>query len=323
MGLGKSYLSDVGRAAQPSSAHGESDAGQFDARICRRITAHHARTFWLAARLLPPAKRRGAFALYATCRTADDMVDSGRSRDQAARTLAQFRSDVFRALEIPSASPVLRELAWAWHTWQVPYEYLEELFAGLERDLTDGGYASWADLAAYCEGVAGSVGAMCCTIFGSAAGDALEVQAVRCARVLGVAMQLTNILRDIGEDAGRGRCYIPTEDLRRYGFSAGDVLSGAVRARWPEWRRLMAFEIARARSLYRQAEPGFPLLDADARRCAVACATGYASILDAIEAADGDTLSRRVVASRRTLLGAAWRAWRGELPAASANQAEG
>jgi phytoene synthase len=319
MGPVKSHLADVGYASRRSSPQDESDRG-FDAQLCRRITAHHARTFWLASRLLPPSKRRGAFALYATCRTADDIVDSGQSRAQAAGALRQFRSDVFRALEIPSPNPVLRELAWAWHTWQVPDEYLDELFEGLERDLTEPGYSTWTELAGYCEGVAGSVGAMCCSIFGVSASDVPDEDAVRCARTLGVAMQLTNILRDIGEDARRGRCYIPTEDLRLHGFRPGDVLSGTVRARWREWRALMAYEIARARNLYRQAEPGFALLEPDARRCAVACATGYASILDAIEAADHDTLSRRVTTPRLTLLGIAWRAWRGDFPEADVHR---
>jgi len=181
--------------------------------------------------------------------------------------------------------------------------------------LRDAHYESWPDLAAYCEGVAGSVGEMCCSVFGVAADlSGRRSTAVSCARTLGVAMQLTNILRDVGEDAARGRCYLPTLDLGRHGLDRQMIISGAVRKEWHAWRAFMAFQVTRARDLYAQALPGIPLLQPDAQRCALACATGYAKILDAIEHSDFDTLSRRVSASRATLLGVAWRSWLGDLP---------
>ncbi len=287
-----------------------------DARVCRLLTVQHARTFSVASWLLPERKRRGAFAVYATCRTADDIVDaSGLRQADGASALRRFREAAFRALEQRADEPILRELARTCHEFDVPVEALGELFDALERDLRDVEYRAWSDLEAYCEGVAGSVGEMCCSIFGVAVdGGGRKSKAVTSGRALGVAMQLTNILRDVGEDAGRGRCYLPTMDLGRFGLDRQKVISGAVRSEWGAWRDFMAFQVARARALYARALPGIPLLSTDAQRCALACAAGYAKILDAIEEADFDTLSGRVSASRAALLGVAWRSWVGELP---------
>lgn len=287
-----------------------------DARACRLLTAQHARTFSVASWLLPERKRRGAFAIYATCRTADDIVDaSGLRHADGARALRRFREAAFRALEQRADEPILRELARTCHEFDVPVAALAELFDALERDLRNVEYQAWSDLEAYCEGVAGSVGEMCCSIFGVAADvGGRKSTAVTYGRALGVAMQLTNILRDVGEDAARGRCYLPAVELAGYGLDRHKVISGTVRTDWGAWREFMAFHVARARALYARALPGIPLLETDAQRCALACAAGYAKILDAIEDADFDTLSGRVSASRATLLGVAWRSWLGELP---------
>jgi phytoene synthase len=299
------------------------DAGSEDARACQRLVTRHARTFSMASRLLPPDKRRGVFAVYATCRTADDLVDVA-ANGTPADALRRFRNQAFRALHERSDNPILRELARAWHRFDVPDESLHELFAGLELDLLDRSYDTWSDLESYCQGVAGSVGAMCCAVFGVAADLGQRRSAVvTSARTLGVAMQLTNILRDVGEDARRGRCYLPVDELRQFGFDRGDVLSGSIRNSWSAWRGLMRVQVARARDLYRQAMPGIAFLQRDARRCAFACATGYARILDAIEGADYDTFSQRVAASRLTLFGVAWRSWRGTLVDDVSRQAPG
>jgi len=128
-------------------------------------------------------------------------------------------------------------------------------------------------------------------------------------------MQLTNILRDIGEDAVQGRCYLPTEDLARFGIDRMRVLARTAHLETDAWQALMSFQVARARDLYRQALPGIALLQRDSQRCALACAAGYAKILDVIEQSGFDTVTRRVSASRMTLFGVAWRSWWGELPA--------
>jgi phytoene synthase len=291
-------------------------APQDDARLCRKIVARHARTFSIASRLLPERKRRGAYAIYATCRLADDIVDlSGLRKDAGRRALRRFRQAALHALDHRSPEPILRELARTCHEFDVPLAALHELFDGVERDLDDVRYESWADLERYCQGVAGSVGEMCCSVFGLAADVGGRAStAVRCARTLGVAMQLTNILRDVGEDAARRRCYLPSDELASYGLSQDDILSGTVSNQWSSWREFMAFQVGRARDLYRQALPGIPLLQLDSQRCAVACTAGYAKILEAIEQSGYDTLSRRVSVSRLALLGVAWRSWRGDSP---------
>ena len=292
-----------------------SDAALDDARLCERIVARNARTFSIASRLLPKDKRRGVFAIYAACRTADDIVDV-KGADRPDLALQQFQDSAFRGLQHRSENPILRELARAWHRFDVPDETLHELFGALRMDLHHPGNETWPELESYCKAVAGSVGAMCCAVFGVADDvSRRRSQALACARTLGVAMQLTNILRDVGEDARRGRCYLPTGELAQFGLTRSDVLSASVRNERKAWRALMRFQVERARALYREAMPGITLLQRDAQRCAAACASGYARILDAIEDADFDTFSRRVTTSRLTLLGVAWRSWRGELPA--------
>ena len=281
------------------------------------MVLEHARTFSLAGRLLPSVKRRAAFALYATCRRADDLVDvPERGHLFSARLrLGAFRSAAMAALSRPSDDPILRELSWAVREFGIHNGLLEELFDGISGDLETRSFADWPDLESYCEAVAGSVGAMTCAIFGAAAETGSEQHGivVSCARRLGVAMQLTNILRDVGEDARRGRCYLPADEMADHGLTREQVMAGdAIRA-GERWSGFMSHQIARARELYRQAIPGIGLLVADARQCAYACAAGYARILDAIETAGYDTWSRRVSASRMTLIGVAWQSWRGRL----------
>jgi len=284
-----------------------------DARECERITRRHARTFTLASRFLPPEKRRAAFAVYAFCRTADDIVDQASpAAGPPAEAIARFRLSLEDALAGRPDGPVFREVVHAVTAFRLPAAVLRALIDGVARDL-DGGArpANWAELAGYCEGVASTVGELCACIFGVPGDPATAARAMRYARTLGIAMQLTNILRDVGEDARRGRCYLPADELAAFGLDRADVLAGAAAlARDERWRPLMAFQVGRARSLYEAAAPGLSLLASDARRCAAACATGYAAILDAIEGAGYDTLSHRVqvpMHRRAALLVRVWR----------------
>jgi len=283
-----------------------------DARECERITRRHARTFTLASRFLSPAKRRAAFAVYAFCRTVDDIVDESRGRDSAEAAIVHYRRALADALVGMPDGPVLRELARAVTAFGLPASVLHRLINGVARDLDGGAHpASWPALAEYCEGVASTVGELCALVFG-VEGDALTAaRAIRYARTLGVAMQLTNILRDVGEDARRGRCYLPADELTAFGLDRADILACDGRiARDERWRPLMAFQIGRARSLYEAAAPGLSLLAPDARRCAIACATGYAAILDAIEQAGYDTITQRVsvpLHRRAALIVRVWR----------------
>lgn len=289
-------------------------AGPIDAAVCADIVRTHARTFTLAAGLLPRDKRRGAFALYAFCRIADDVVDSDGGQDPrgAALRLAAHRRGLEAALAGAPAGPVFRELAWAVRRFCVPAAALHELCDGVARDLTPTRYATWPDLEAYCGHVASSVGEMCTHVFGVVSGGGRETLAcaVRRGRSLGLAMQLTNILRDVGEDARRGRCYLPESELMADDLSTSDVLHNPHIAADARWHAFMRRQIERARELYASAEPGIALLAPDARQCAATCARGYALILDSIEDQGYDTISARAVVPswrKASLLLAAWR----------------
>ena len=289
-----------------------------DAAHCRQIVRSHARTFWLASNFLPPDKRRAVFALYAFCRVADDMVDLG-ARDawtDTARLLSDYRTELDAALAGRPSGPVFREVALAAERYRVPASVLVELLDGIARDCAPTRYESWRELSRYCEGVASSVGEMCTYVFGVAGDGAARSRALVYARILGVAMQLTNILRDVGEDARNGRCYLPTEDLARFGLTREDVLAGSIGAT-REWRSLMQFEIGRARALYALGMPGIGLLSPDSRRCATACAVGYAGILGAIERLQFDTFNTRARVSGLARAGVLLSAWRTPLGGAS------
>lgn len=292
-------------AAEVSSSHA-------DAAECARITNTHARTFSLASRLLPFEKRRAAYALYAFCRTADDLFD--RAEAQSALVLVQqiesYRAELQAALDGQPSSAIFRELNWVSKTYNVSAAPLFELLDGVSRDLIATTYDTWNELEQYCEGVASSVGEMCTYVFGVPAGPALQGRAIEYARTLGTAMQLTNILRDVGEDAQRGRCYLPAEDLARFQLTPTDVLANPRLPLEPRWRDFMQFEISRARALYAAATPGIALLSPDSQRCAMACAIGYAEILSAIEAQNYDTVSRRARVGNAERLRLLWNAWR-------------
>ena len=284
-----------------------------DAQHCERVTRRHARTFTLASRFLPPEKRRAAFAVYAFCRTIDDIVDNASPTDPAPiAAIDAYRALLDRTLDGAPRGPVFRELAWAVARFAIPARVLHDLIDGGARDVHGAARPATGDeLAQYCEGVASTVGEMCAYVFGVPGDSGATSRAVRYARTLGMAMQVTNILRDVGEDAERGRCYLPADELAAFGLTREDVLrGGAALARDERWRPLMAYQIGRARALYEAAAPGLTMLASDARRCAVACARGYAAILDAIEQQRYDTLTRRArvtTARRAVLLFEVWR----------------
>lgn len=285
---------------------------EHDALYCERVVRQHARTFALASRLLPGQKRRAVYALYAFCRQADDLVDRAPA-EQRTRTLASFnayRQQLDDALRGRGEGPVFREVARVVTAYGIASAPLHELLAGVERDLDIVSFENWEELSMYCEGVASSVGEMCTAVFGVDGDDGVRNHAVRYARTLGVAMQLTNILRDVGEDAARGRCYLPLADLAAFGLSRDEVLHDCALGSDERWRRLMIFEVARARSLYRAAAPGIALLNRDAQSCASACANGYAAILTAIEAQKHDTITRRARVRTFARIGILWDAWR-------------
>ncbi|MES3033635.1 MAG: phytoene/squalene synthase family protein [Gemmatimonadota bacterium] len=267
----------------------------FESLVCGNIVRRHARTFALASAFLPITKRRATYALYSFCRLADDAVDrAGPGGREAVRdSLQSLRRQLDDALAGGFAGPVMHETAWAMRRYGIPMAPIDELVDGVARDLDPTDYRDWPSLHAYCEGVASSVGELCTHVFGVVGGDDARARAITCARTLGVAMQITNILRDIGEDAGNGRCYLPDDALCSVGLTRDQVLAADVDVRSQAWRSMMRHFVARARELYHEALPGIALLSPDSRRCAQACAVGYAAILEAIEEADYDTVSMR------------------------------
>ncbi len=267
-----------------------------DARYCEHLTRGHARTFSIASLFLPTEKRRATFALYAFCRVADDLVDlaGGRSdRSGLESALSAHRKSLDEALAGHGHNAVFRELAWAIRRFDIPGAPLYELLDGVTMDLSESRWATWNDLLAYCEGVAGCVGEMCAAVMGVRGGQAMRPVAVAHARALGVAMQLTNVLRDIGEDAKRGRVYLPISELADVGLTPEQVIDGSAIKNTDAWHLMMRRQVSRARHYYEVAAPGIPMLEKDAQRCANACAVGYSRILDVIERNNYDSFSRR------------------------------
>jgi phytoene synthase len=270
---------------------------------CEDITAQHSRSFYMASALYPPDKRRAARALYAFCRITDDIVDEADEGDDAACVQERLEAWRYRSL---SANPPRDDLvAVAWHDarakYQVPLRYGEQLFDGVMCDLSKRRYETFEELAEYAYGVASTVGLMSMHITGFVGKEAIPY-AVK----LGVALQLTNILRDVAEDWRNGRVYLPQDELRRFGLDEADLADGVVTNRW---RAFMQFQIARNRRLYEEAWPGIGMLAPDGRFAIAAAAELYMGILRDIERHDYDVFSRRSYVSTAGKLARLPRIW--------------
>jgi phytoene synthase len=289
-------------------------AAQFDSSTldaaygyCESITAVNSRSFHLASGLLPPDQRAAARALYAFCRVSDDIVDRAADPARDARGL---QLEEWRRLATANHPPSDEQVAFAWaharQRYQVPGRYAEQLIDGVARDLVQTRYQSFAELATYCYGVASTVGLMSMHIIGFAGN-----QAIPYAIKLGVALQMTNILRDVGEDWRAGRVYLPQDELAQFGLSEADLAAGVVTDRW---REFMRFQITRNRRLYAESMPGIGLLHKDGRFAISAAADLYCGILDAIERVDYDVFSHRAFVGKwgklRMLPGIWWRSRR-------------
>lgn len=269
--------------------------------ICEEITRNHSRSFYMASALLPGKQRRGIRALYAFCRVSDDMIDKPVEEREAS--FRQWRQDNLSG-QPPADNPVA--LAWAEVRLRfgIPHQYVEQLLDGVESDLKVSRYNTFAELAHYCYGVASTVGLMSMHIVGY-----MDSAAIPYAVKLGVALQLTNILRDIAEDWGNGRLYLPLEELSEFGLAETDI---AARRTDDRWQAFMQFQIARARRLYAEALPGIDLLRPQGRLAVAAAAEFYQAILSDIEAHDYDVFTRRAYVSDRDKIsripGIWWRA---------------
>lgn len=249
---------------------------------CDFLTAYHSKSFHLASGLLPASKRQAVRALYAFCRVSDDIVDRGAG--ELAVLLQQWRQKSLS--EHPSSSDLV-VLAWAdaRHSYRIPNLYAHQLLDGMARDLQQNRYETFADLTTYCYSVASTVGLMSMHIIGYQGAKAIPY-----AIKLGVALQLTNILRDVAEDFANGRIYLPQEELKSYGITTEEMAAGVVTSRW---QAFMRFQIARNRQLYAEALPGIALLNQDGRLAIGAAAEFYRGILEAIEKRNYDVFTGR------------------------------
>ena len=253
---------------------------------CDRITRHHSKTFFMASSLLPPEKRRATRALYAFCRITDDIADADRPAEQRRERLEQWRSLVMNThTNSLTGNPVA--LAWsdAQRRYNIPNGYAEQLIAGVARDLDQTRYQTFDDLAGYSYGVASTVGLMAMHIIGFESEVAIPY-AVR----LGVALQMTNILRDVDEDWQVGRVYLPQDELEQFGLTEAHIADGNCDERW---QAFMDFQIDRAYSLYDDSWRGIYMLHADGRFAIAAAAELYRAILGDIHAHKGNVFGRR------------------------------
>lgn len=278
-------LAHEARESQPTDGHHtHKDAELLQAAYdyAETLTRIHSRTFYLASGLLPQGKRQAARALYAFCRVTDDLVDN--STGNASAALSAWRA---RSLASHPTQDDLLALAWAdtRQTYQIPLRYAEQLISGVALDMHKTRYASFDELAVYCYGVACTVGLMAMHIIGYRGSEAVPY-AIR----LGVALQMTNILRDVGEDWRAGRVYLPQDELAAFNIREKDLAAGRSDRRW---REFMRFQIERNRQLYAEALPGIRLLERDGRFAIGAAAELYQAILADIEAHDYDVFNRR------------------------------
>lgn len=255
---------------------------------CDEITRQCSKSFYFSTAFLPEAKRRAIRAFYAFCRVTDDMVDVPTG--SVAHELRDWRL----AARLPARAqrnPVLRAWAETRERYGVPQKYAEELIDGCEMDLTINRYDTFDELKTYCYRVASTVGLISMHIIGINDDDPRLMEASIPAAVdLGIALQLTNILRDVGEDLSRGRIYLPGEDLRRFAYTENDLRAGLIDDRF---RDLMRYEIDRAGRLYDQGWPGIASLKQEGRLAVGAAINLYRGILGRIEDNGFDVFSKR------------------------------
>ena len=258
----------------------------------RRLNARHGKTYYLATLLLPPAKRPAVHALYGFARWVDDIVDEGPLSVTAQEAVLDQVEAMLRAPDVADGPGALPAAVYAVRDtisrWDLPVDYFVDFLNSMRMDLSVTEYETYADLEKYMWGSAAVIGLLMLPVLGSA--GPREIAAPYAAD-LGVAFQLTNFLRDVGDDLRRGRIYLPQESLRRHGVDRAHLRRGVVDG---PVRRLLADEIARTRELYRSAAAGIRLLHPASRDCVRTALTLYGGILDEIEAADYRVLDRRV-----------------------------
>ncbi|MEW6512218.1 MAG: presqualene diphosphate synthase HpnD [Bacteroidota bacterium] len=243
-------------------------------------------SFYYSFSLLPKQKREAIHAVYAFCRYTDDIVDEGTDERTKFLRLRRWRMELGRALRGRSSYPLLNQLNATARKFNIPVDHFYELIRGMEMDLTKTRYATFEELKEYCYLVASSVGLMCRQIFGYRNASTREY-----AINLGIALQLTNILRDVKEDAKRGRIYLPQEDLRRFGYTEDDLMNFRYT---PEFVRLMRFECERASSYFDMARDALRNEDKRYFFAARIMWSIYAHTLNRIRSSNYNVFERRI-----------------------------
>ena len=281
-------MPNLRRLLSPRGGWGESTLVTPD-QYCQDRAAASGSSFYYSFLFLEPKRRQAITALYAFCREVDDVVDECPDPGVARTKLAWWRGEVEALYLGRPTHPVTQALAASLKSFSLPQEQLQEIIDGMEMDLEQARYADFRALHLYCYRVASVVGLLAAEIFGYR-----DRQTLKYAHDLGLAFQLTNIIRDVGEDARRGRIYLPQDELARFGVAEDDILHGRHRE---GFRRLMEFQVQRARATYAQALAQLPAIDRKAQRAGLVMAAIYRATLDAIERSGCPVLDRHVTLS--------------------------
>jgi phytoene synthase len=266
---------------------------------CESKARQSGSNFAHSFRFLPAARRRAITALYAFCREVDDVVDEAAEPGVARMKLAWWRVEVAAMYGGTPQHPVAQALKAVVGEYALPREHFDAIIDGMAMDLEQNRYLDFATLERYCHRVAGVVGLLSADIFGY-----VDPATRDYAHELGIAFQLTNIIRDVGEDARRGRIYVPQDELERFGVTAADILGRKVT---PGFQALMAFQVDRARAYHARALAALPARDRRAQRPGLMMAAIYRALLDEIERDGFRVLDRRINLTR---LAKAWIAWK-------------
>jgi phytoene synthase len=271
------------------------------ARFVSRLTRKSRSNFFYAFLCLPRPQREALYAVYAFCRIVDDAVDVGQDRAAQRKELERWRAEIAQVFGGSPEHPAAQRLQEAVKTFPIPRAALEEIIAGVEMDLERSTYKTFDELYPYCYRVASAVGLCCIEIFGYT-----DVRAREYAVNLGVALQLTNIMRDVQSDALAGRVYLPREDLERFGVTADDLVAGRYT---PAFVRFMEYQAARARAYYECAWAALPRADQRTLFAAEIMGRTYFALLKTIERRRFRVFGRRVSVPTARKLGIALRCW--------------
>jgi len=272
--------------------------------LCERIARRTGKNFYYSFLVMPRDKRAAMCAIYAFMRRSDDIADGAANPAVATEGLRRWRAQVDAALSGKSGDdPTLPALADTVNRYRIPPQHFHELLDGTEMDQTRTRYATFDDLYKYCYRVASAVGLVVLPIFGYK-----DKAALAPAEACGIAFQLTNILRDVKEDARMGRIYLPLEDLQRFGVSEDDIMNARATPRFLE---LMKFEAARAHEFYGKAQPLLDMIDADSRGTLAVMITIYGGILRKIEESNFAVFERRIRLSTAEKLWIVGKNWMG------------